>query len=261
MKKLSLSLLLACIGFCNAMEPVPSKEKSRTVAPARQRRCCCISVESAVEPGSHEEKTLTLSDKPFEFSIGEDQVNELMEPLSQQKMARVYAVNANKITRSRSLTSERMQQLVTKVLREEATKDMFHAVVNNHPGLVAASIGDGAYVNATINNKWTALHFAARDRNVEVAKILLAVRGINTALVNGSGDTAEQVVLQRRSGATPEHQALCDKILELLGLHKRGKYPYSLKNGNLIPKETVAQAVEQPRTVSFAPTMEPVVFQ
>lgn len=138
---------------------------------------------------------------------------------------------------------ERMKKMAYRMLREEATKGLLFYVLRQEPQQVLAFIGDGAFVNVKDGIKWTPLHYAARDRHVEIAKILLAVRGIDTTIVNGSGHTAEQVVLSRRDCATEEHQKLCNEILGLLRLHQENRYPYAIYNRQLITVEELAQIV------------------
>lgn len=136
---------------------------------------------------------------------------------------------------------ERMKKLAHRMLREEATRGLLFYVLRQEPDRVLLFIGEGAYVNVKDGIKWTPLHYAARDRQVDIAKILLAVHGIDTTIVNGSGDTAEQVVLRRKDSATEEHQKLCTDILDLLQLHKENRYPYAIYKRQLVTVEDLAQ--------------------
>ncbi len=134
----------------------------------------------------------------------------------------------------KQLRIKRKKQLAQEQAKAVATVALFRAVVNNRPPNIIEALSNKAEVNKKDANGWAPIHYAARDRNVTVAKILLAVPGIDTTSVNGNGHTVLQVIQSRKECATEQHQALCDAFIKLLELHATGKYPYAIKNRWLV---------------------------
>lgn len=60
---------------------------------------------------------------------------------------------------------------------------------------------------------WAAIHYAARDLNVELVKILLEQPGIDIDATNGNGHTALQII--ERKTPNTEQAEQCKKLKEL----------------------------------------------
>lgn len=123
-------------------------------------------------------------------------------------------------------------QLVS--LKIDETETLFHAVMNDKPKAVLQHILDGADVNQKNSIGWAPLHYAARDRNVAIAWLLLAVKGIDTASLNGQGDTPLQIILGRKNGAPKYYQRQCDEFIMCLAAHAKGTHPYKIIGNSLI---------------------------
>jgi hypothetical protein len=108
------------------------------------------------------------------------------------------------------------------------------AVMNNKPEAALRHILAGANVNETDNKGWASLHYAARDRNPYIARLLLAVEGIDTTLMTDQKETAMDIILQRKMFASKEHQDRCDMFIAHLQDHAQGKHPYTIKYDALI---------------------------
>ncbi len=135
---------------------------------------------------------------------------------------------------TRQPLTDKQRQLVDREMRAADTKELFYAVLRQEPKNVLYALLEGyADVNYKDGIGWAPLHYAARDRSVEIFKVLLAVKGIDTNATDGLGRTVRQVIASRRDCATAEHQALCDEMTTLLEAHSAG-YPFEIRGNKLM---------------------------
>lgn len=136
---------------------------------------------------------------------------------------------------TRKPLTDRDRKLIDREMRAADTEELLYAVLHQQPKKVLYALLKDSY--ADVNYKdgigWAPIHYAARDRSVEVLRVLLAVKGIDTKALDGLGRTVQQVIASRRDCATEEHQALCDDMSALLDAHSVG-YPFEIQGNKLI---------------------------
>jgi len=84
----------------------------------------------------------------------------------------------------------------------KGTESLLYAVLQNKSDLVLLHILNGANVNERSSNGWTPLHYAARDRNVSITRILLSCPLIDAHPKTPDGKTPLDILYERRLSIT-----------------------------------------------------------
>lgn len=84
----------------------------------------------------------------------------------------------------------------------DGTESLLTAVLQKKEQLVLWHVIRGADVNERSSNGWAPLHYAARDRNGLIARILLASDAIEAHILTPDGKTPLDILSQRRLSVT-----------------------------------------------------------